>query len=77
MSDKILQIIPAPADMRAIFKDGETGLIRADRVACLALMEGQDGCTSVEAVVQDVSGFLEPAIRFECFMGLRYGEKED
>ena len=43
MSDKILQIIPAPADMRAIFKDGETGLSRADRVAGLALMEGQDG----------------------------------
>ena len=77
MSDKILQIIPAPVDMRAIFKDGEAGLIRADCVACLALMEGQDGNTSVEAMVQDISGFLEPAIRFEGFTGFRYGEQED
>jgi hypothetical protein len=46
MNEKILQIIPAPADMWAVFEgtdaDGENYRYR-NRVACLALIEEQDG----------------------------------
>lgn len=46
MNEKILQIIPAPADMWAVFEgtdaDGN-GYRYRERVACLALTEWQDG----------------------------------
>lgn len=50
MHDKILQIIPAPADMWAILEgndpDGHAYRTR-ERVVCLALIEGRDGTTDV------------------------------
>ena len=41
--DKILQIIPAPADMLAWYRDQDTGVEFPLRVVCLALMEGFKG----------------------------------
>ena len=41
--DKILQIIPAPADMLAWYRCEQTGADFCLRVVCLALMEDQSG----------------------------------
>lgn len=75
MHDKILQIIPAPADMWAIFRDKETGLVMDDRVVCLALIKGADGGTSVEAMVQNLGESIIFARDFTHFTGFHYGEE--
>ena len=41
--DKILQIIPAPADMRAWYKDPDSGAVFSCPVVCLALLADRDG----------------------------------
>jgi len=77
MHDKILQIIPAPADMWAILEgndpDGHAYRTR-ERVVCLALIEGRDGTTDVSAMVHDECGYLSPAGAFDDFSGIEYGE---
>lgn len=77
MHDKILQIIPAPADMWAILEgndpDGHAYRTR-ERVVCLALIEGRDGTTDVSAMVHDECGYLSPAGALDHFSGIEYGE---
>lgn len=77
MNDKILQIIPAPADMWAVFEgtdaDGEKYRNR-NRVACLALVEGRDGSRDVAAMVHDEVGYFTTAGTFEDFSVIEFGE---
>lgn len=66
MNDKIKQIIPAPADMWAVYE------CHASRVVCLALMEdGED----VRAMIDmGEAGSMEFADSLERFIGFTYGE---
>lgn len=77
MNEKILQIIPAPADMWAVFEgtdaDGN-GYRYRERVACLALTEWQDGAREAAAIVCDEAGYLSPAGSFEDFRTIDFGE---
>lgn len=74
MNDKILQIIPAPADMWATFKGNKPGEFFRERVACLALIESEDGCTKTAAMVHDGLAGFEPAWTDIDFAGIEYGE---
>ena len=71
-SDKIVQIIPAPADMWARFKadEGDGG---ACRVVCLALVENGDGCRDVRPMTADGDGVIEFAGTYSNFDGLEWG----
>ena len=79
MNEKILQIIPAPADMWAVFEgtdaDGEKYRYR-NRVACLVLVEGRDGSRDVAAMVHDEVGYFTTAGSFEDFRTIEFGEGE-
>ena len=74
MSDKILQIIPAPADMWAVFRTNKPGVFSRERVACLALIENEDGCTGIAAMIHDGLAGFEPAWVDHAFVGIEYGE---
>lgn len=74
MNEKILQIIPAPADMWATYEDEQTGKISRDRVVCLALVEWADGTRSVEAMVHGELGCFYPTGNFYDVLGIEYGE---
>lgn len=77
MNETILQIIPAPADMWAVFEgtdiDGNSYRYR-DRVACLALVERPDGTRPVAAMVHDEVGYFTTAGTFEDFSVIEFGE---
>lgn len=77
MNETILQIIPAPADMWVVFEgtdiDGNSYRYR-DRVACLALIEGQDGNRNVVAMVHEDLGYLATAGTFNDFSAIEFGD---
>lgn len=73
MNEKILQIIPAPADMWATYED-ENGETKRDRIVCLALIEWINGERSVEAMVHGELGFFYPTGNFYDVLGIEYGE---
>ena len=69
MSEKIIQIIPAPSDMWAVYAKEENEPLSEGsmyRVACLALME--DGET-VRAMVADGDGIIDFADCADNFAG--------
>ena len=69
MCEKIIQIIPAPTDMWAVYAKEENEPLSEGgvcRVACLALME--DGQT-VRAMVADGDGIIDFADCSENFAG--------
>lgn len=72
MHDKILQIIPAPADMWAIYENRKTGAFSRKRVPCLALKADRDGRTYVEALHSVLSYFWSASDRAD-FYGFEYG----
>ncbi len=77
MNEKILQIIPAPADMWAVFEGidaDDNGYRYRERVACLALIEWQDGTREAAAMVCDEAGYLNTAGGFEDFSTIEFGE---
>ena len=58
---RIIQIIPAPADMWVKGTDSETGETFHTRVICLALMEDTDGFRYVRAMdITEGDGYIEP-----------------
>ena len=73
MNEKILQIIPAPADMWATYED-ENGEAKRDRVACLALIESEDGFRDIYPMVQIDPGCFDPVTDVSNFVGIEYGE---
>ena len=74
MNEKILQIIPAPADMWATFKGNKPGEFFRERVACLALIESEGGYTKAAAMVHDGLAGFEPAWTDIDFSNIEYGE---
>lgn len=71
-SDKIIQVIPAPADMWARFKaDGNNGG-GACRVVCLALVEDGSGCRDVRPMIADGDGVIEFVDAYSNFDGLEW-----
>ena len=74
MNEKILQIIPAPADMWATYEDEQTGKISRDRVACLALIGSEDGFRDIYPMVQIDPGCFDPVTDVSNFVGIEYGE---
>lgn len=68
MNDKIKQIIPAPADMRAEYESN------CARVVCLALME--DGETVRAMIDMGDSGNMEFADSLDSFAGFIYDSGE-
>lgn len=77
MNEKILQIIPAPADMWAVHEgtDENGNAYRTrNRVVCLALIDARDGTTDVSAMVHSECGYLCTAGDYDDFVGIEYGE---
>lgn len=74
---KILQIIPAPADMLAMFRDDDTGTAYPSRVVCLALMEDADGYRCVTAMTADADGVIDDAGEASNFCGFCFTNTED
>lgn len=71
--EKILQIIPAPTNMYAMFEgDGKTG--SAYPVACLALVQRSDGSRDVEPMIADGS-CIEFAETSEDYIGVTLDER--
>lgn len=70
MSDKIKMIIPAPADMWALYAmEGNSGEPPHEmRVACLALL----ACGEVEAMVADGDGAIDFADAASNFVGYKF-----
>ena len=73
MNEKILQIIPAPADMWATYED-ENGETKRDRVACLALIGSEDGFRDIYPMVQIDPGCFDPVTDVSNFVCIEYGE---
>ena len=72
MNEKIIQIIPAPSDMWAVYAKEENEPVSEGgmyRVACLALME--DGET-VRAMVADGDGIIDFADGPDNFAGFTF-----
>ena len=72
--EKIIQIIPAPADMFVEYDD--EGTMAYSRVVCLALMEDDSGIRYVTAMD---AGEGDPDIDFVCSnrTGFVFGKLED
>ena len=49
MDEKIIQIIPAPANMAVVWRDSDEQ--RNAKVVCLALVEDKDGARAVKPMV--------------------------
>ena len=61
ISERIIQIIPAPADIWIMRKDSKTGGMFQTRVICLALIEDDDGFRRVQTMgITDDGGYIEP-----------------
>lgn len=75
MTEKIKQIIPAPADMWAVYAKEENEPLSEGgmgRVACLALMD--DGET-VRAMVADGDGIVDFADTSSNFVGFTFDDE--
>lgn len=49
MDEKIIQIIPAPANMAVVWRDSDEQ--RNAKVVCLALVEDKDGARAVKPMI--------------------------
>ena len=73
MNEKLLQIIPAPADMWATFKDGD-GETKRERVACLALVEDKDKHRRIAVIVRFDPVDFYIVSDSDPIVGIEYGE---
>ena len=63
--DKILQIIPAPADMKVWYKDQDSGHVFSCPIVCLALVEDRDGRRYIQPMDMTLrDGIIEGANAF-------------
>lgn len=75
MSNKIVQIIPSPADMWAVFAKEETEPMSEGgvcRVACLALMDDEE----VRAMIAGGDGIVDFADTASNFAGFTFDKGE-
>ncbi|MES1054370.1 hypothetical protein FOA24_37375 [Bacillus thuringiensis] len=69
MERKIIQIIPAPADLTTVYQDCETGELMKSRTLCLALTDEGE----VHLMDIDDSGWIEVAETATNFKGIEWG----
>lgn len=75
--DKILQIIPAPADMLAWYRDEQTGVDFPCRVVCLALMEDCTGGRYVQPMeITQGDGVVDVVGAASDFIGISFESRE-
>lgn len=69
MNDKIIQIIPAPADLLAVYENDDKETSCTGRLAALALMESADGFRYATGLCAgDGIVPVEEIDNFMCFM---------
>lgn len=71
MKNKIIQIIPAPADLRAICKNEDGNTAGMQRVAALALVEDAGGFRYVTGLCAGED--MSPVEEIDGFMGFSFG----
>lgn len=72
---KIVQIIPAPADMLLRYREDDGEMSRY-RPLCLALVEYEDGGTEIKLMDIDSTGWIDYADTACNFDGIDWIEKE-
>ncbi|MBG9937446.1 pathogenicity island protein [Bacillus tropicus] len=70
MEGKIIQIIPAPADLNTVYQDCETGELITSRTLCLALTDEGE----VHLMDIDDSGWVDVAEAATNFKGIEWGQ---
>ncbi|PEQ29034.1 hypothetical protein CN467_29045 [Bacillus cereus] len=69
MEGKIIQIIPAPTDLNAVYQDCKTGELITARTLCLALTDEGE----VHLMDIDNSGLVDVAEAATNFKGIEWG----
>lgn len=69
---KIIQIIPAPPDMWAWYKDLTAGYMFPNRVVCMALVENSMGCRTVRPMAIGQTDLYADIVEDVGFVGLSF-----